>query len=162
MIRYKKLFFWLPVFIWTGSLFFFSSQTADESTRLSGEMIRTLLVFIRPEFLQMTAAQQAQWVASLQHLVRNAAHFGSYFVLAMLCMNALRQYPWRLARQAALTLLLCMGYALTDELHQLFVAGRAFEMVDLGLDLGGTLLGLAVMLVIAGEKQSHIKRQAPR
>ncbi|HPF19786.1 MAG TPA: VanZ family protein [Syntrophomonas sp.] len=162
MIRYKKLFFWLPVLIWTGSLFFFSSQTADESTRLSGEMIRTLLVFIRPEFLQMTAAQQAQWVASLQHLVRNAAHFGSYFVLAMLCMIALRQYPWRLARQAALTLLLCMGYALTDELHQLFVAGRAFEMVDLGLDLGGTLLGLAVMLVIAGEKQSHIKRQAPR
>ncbi len=161
-MRFRHFVFWLPVIIWSGSLFFLSSQTASESTRLSGEMIRMLLSFFQPEFLQMTALQQTQVVASLQHIIRNAAHFGSYFILALLCMIAVRQHQINLTWKAAITVVLCLGYALTDELHQLFVAGRAFELVDLCLDLGGTLLGLAVMLVIAGLNRSKVKRQVPR
>lgn len=139
---------WLLVIAWTGLLFFFSSQTARESTVLSGDMIRALLTILKPEFPTMTTLQQTQLVASLQHIVRNAAHFLSYFLLAILCMSALYQHNFKKGQQAAVLLLLCIGYALTDETHQLFVAGRAFELTDLALDLGGTLAGLFLVLIV--------------
>jgi len=144
----KMVILWLPVVIWTGMLFFFSSQTATQSTVLSGETIRALLTIFKPEFLTMTALQQTQLVAGLQHLVRNTAHFLSYFLLAILCMTALWQHRLQKGQQTALSLLLCMGYALLDETHQLFVAGRAFEYTDLGLDLSGTLTGLILVLLV--------------
>lgn len=156
---YKKFIFWLPVLIWTGMLFLLSSQTAAESTVLSGDTIRALLMILKPEYLDMSALQQSQLVAGMQHLVRNAAHVLSYFVLAILCMIALRQHHLKTGQQAALTLLLCIGYALTDEMHQLFVAGRAFEFTDLGLDLCGTLTGLAVALIVTVLKRQKAKRQ---
>ena len=146
--RFKIVIPWLLVIAWTGILFFFSSQTATESTVLSGDTIRALLTIFKPEFLTMTALQQTQLVASLQHIVRNTAHFLSYFLLAVLCMTALCYHNFKNRQQAAITLLLCMGYALTDETHQLFVAGRAFELTDLGLDLGGTLTGLFLVLLV--------------
>lgn len=145
---FKMVILWLPVVAWTGMLFFFSSQTATQSTVLSGETIRALLTVFKPEFLTMTALQQTQLVAGLQNVVRNTAHFLSYFLLAVLCMAALRQHRLQKGQQTILTLLICMGYALLDETHQLFVAGRAFEYTDLGLDLSGTLTGLILVLLV--------------
>ncbi|MBP1760781.1 MAG: hypothetical protein H6Q64_323 [Firmicutes bacterium] len=145
---YKKLIAWLLVIAWTGMLFFFSSQTAKESTVLSGETIRALLTILKPEYLHMTALQQTQLVSSLQHIVRNTAHYLSYFLLATLCTIALLQHNFKKGQQAALTLLICMGYALSDETHQLFVAGRAFELTDLCLDLCGTLTGVVLVLLV--------------
>jgi VanZ family protein len=160
---YKKIIAWLPVLIWTGMLFYFSSQTAPESTALSGKTIRALLAIFKPEFLTMTALQQTQLVAGLQHLVRNTAHFLSYFLLAILCMSALRQHHLQQGQQNAIALLICMGYALTDEIHQLFVAGRAFEFTDLGVDLSGTMTGLFLVLLVrrwwlrrgSGDEENH-------
>jgi len=145
---YKKLIAWLLVVTWTGILFFFSSQTATQSTVLSGDTIRALLTIFKPEFLTMSTLQQTQLVAGLQNVVRNTAHFLSYFLLAALCTIAILQHNFKKGQQAALTLLLCMGYALTDETHQLFVAGRAFELSDLALDLCGTLMGVILVLIV--------------
>ena len=69
-------------------------------------------------------------------------------MLAVLCMTALWQHRLQKGRRTALTLLICMGYALLDETHQLFVAGRAFEYTDLGLDLSGTLTGVVLVLMV--------------
>lgn len=156
---YKMLFFWSLVVVWTGMLFFFSSQTAAESTVLSGNTIRFLLEIFHPYYLEMTTSQQSQLIAELQHLVRNTAHVFGYFILAILCMLALRQHQLKNGQRMALTLLICIGYALTDEMHQLFVTGRAFEVTDLGLDLCGTLAGLAVMLIMMFFKRQKTKRQ---
>lgn len=39
-------------------------------------------------------------------------------------------------------LLFTMLYALSDEIHQIFVPGRTFQLEDLALDLLGALAGL--------------------
>ena len=42
-----------------------------------------------------------------------------------------------------------MAAALADEVLQIFTEGRAFEWLDLGLDVGGVLVGVvAVALVL--------------
>lgn len=38
-------------------------------------------------------------------------------------------------------------YALSDEIHQLYVPGRAFQLSDLALDISGAALGIAVYLL---------------
>ena len=44
--------------------------------------------------------------------------------------------------------LACLGFALTDELHQNFVPGRVVSLVDVGADGIGIGLGIAVGLWI--------------
>jgi VanZ family protein len=39
-------------------------------------------------------------------------------------------------------LLMTMAFALSDEIHQLFVPGRAFQVIDLIIDFLGILFGV--------------------
>lgn len=67
-------------------------------------------------------------------------HLTEYIVLGFLTVWAV--IPGRSSRAIAmLALAICMLYALSDEFHQIFVPGRAFQLVDLGLDLLGSSLG---------------------
>ena len=143
---FKKCLCWFLVILWTGIIFFLSSQTAPESNGLSGETIRALVTVFMPGYAGMSSLQQSVIVASLQHVVRNAAHVLVYVILSILCMSALLQHELKTKVRIFATLAICGGYALTDELHQLFVTGRAFELTDLGLDLTGTLIGLLLII----------------
>ena len=55
-------------------------------------------------------------------------------------------------------------YAATDEIHQIFVPGRACRVLDWGIDTGGAALGaFAVLLIItlsAKNKASKSKKQS--
>ena len=42
---------------------------------------------------------------------------------------------------AALAILITVGYAATDEVHQMFVPGRSAEVYDLLADVGGAIAG---------------------
>jgi VanZ family protein len=75
-------------------------------------------------------------------------HFATYALLAALVTRALAttsrdQAPAK--RLVFWSALLATGYGLTDEVHQLFVPGRMFELADLGADATGALLGAAWM-----------------
>ena len=50
-----------------------------------------------------------------------------------------RANPPALRRQAVLAAVFCTGYAVTDELHQLFVPGRTGLLADVGVDAIGFL-----------------------
>jgi VanZ family protein len=45
------------------------------------------------------------------------------------------------------SVVLCLGYAVSDELHQLFVPERAFQLQDLLVDGGGILVGILLQYV---------------
>jgi len=64
--------------------------------------------------------------------------------LALLTARAMFRY--REVRLASLVLVLGLTelYALSDEIHQLFVPGRTFQLMDLVLDLLGGVIGLII------------------
>ena len=69
-------------------------------------------------------------------VLRKLAHAGEYAVLAALLVRALgRELP---AAAAA------VAYAASDELHQHFVAGRRGRPLDVLIDAGGVVIGLAL------------------
>ena len=85
--------------------------------------------------------------AALHLAVRKSAHIAAYGIFAMLVYRALlpeTKFRWH-APTALRTFGLAVLYAATDELHQLFVAGRGASFTDLGFDALGALLGLGLM-----------------
>lgn len=76
------------------------------------------------------------------------SHIVQFGILAVLLVRALA-WPGALSpKQVWLSILLSALYGLTDEIHQLFVPGRAFQWVDVLVDGLGILLGLSLYVFI--------------
>jgi VanZ family protein len=76
--------------------------------------------------------------------IRHVAHMLTYGLLAALLLYGLSwKYSgtWN-ARLAGLAVALATLYGATDELHQTFVPGRTGNLVDIGWDLLGAVLGV--------------------
>ena len=76
-------------------------------------------------------------------LLRKAAHFTEYALLAALWWRALRS---RVTESTALlaALAIAVGYAITDEIHQTFVDGRTGSPVDVLIDTAGAATGVVL------------------
>jgi VanZ family protein len=74
------------------------------------------------------------------------AHGLEFFALGTLMVRALNGGMARApaARTYAVAVLLCLAWALLDEYHQSFVAGRDSSWVDVGSDLLGATIAAAV------------------
>ena len=70
-------------------------------------------------------------------------HFIEYFALGGLLANALH-YHVPLRSAVVLAILLATVYGLTDEIHQLFVPDRMFDLVDLLVDCIGAACASAL------------------
>lgn len=71
------------------------------------------------------------------------AHFAEYALLGILVFMALDRRALR--RAVYLAVLTASAYAVTDELHQLFVPGRVADPADWGVDTLGALTGVLLL-----------------
>jgi VanZ family protein len=113
------------------TIFFLSHQNSTESTETSGFVTRLMsLVFGNvPE-----------------SIVRTFGHFSEFCALGFLMMNCFFAFKEKL--QPVHSILLSWGYAWTDEIHQIFVDGRAFQISDLLVDLTGIITGSVLIATI--------------
>jgi VanZ family protein len=70
-------------------------------------------------------------------VLRKLAHLVEYAILGALLMRALAREPLALAVGSA--------YAVTDEIHQVFVAGRSGTPLDWLIDTVGVFAGVALL-----------------
>jgi VanZ family protein len=93
--------------------------------------------------------------------VRKLAHSAEYGVLALLAFHAvLVTLETLLARVLAISLLLVFAVAATDELRQAFSDARTGALGDLGLDLGGALVALAIVALLRW-RRGRLGAEAP-
>lgn len=137
-IRNSKLFYWLPPVIWLAAIFYFSSDTfSGENT---GSLFYNIFHFLIPS---LTPEQ----FRPFHHIIRKAAHFTEYGILALLLFRAFRgsspsHWSWRWAVYAWLIVAV---YALSDELHQSFTRHRTASIYDSLIDTSGGTAALALM-----------------
>lgn len=83
----------------------------------------------------------------IHFLVRKAGHLSEYAIFAMLAARAFRTSSHDLLRRQWfwVSLLLAIGYALTDEFHQSFVASRTASIYDSSIDSMGALIALTII-----------------
>ncbi|MCJ7579117.1 MAG: VanZ family protein [Candidatus Aminicenantes bacterium] len=85
--------------------------------------------------------------------LRSLAHLFVYFVLGFLASGAIKlNFNWK--HKLLITLLFCIFYALTDELHQYFETERRFGFTDIATDSVGASVGILFYKIT---KSLHIK-----
>jgi VanZ family protein len=128
-VNKRSVAVWLPAFAWGGLIFALSAQ-AD-------------LTFSPDE--------------GLDFVIRKIGHMAVFGILALLVWWALAETtpvrrPWAWA--LALTIL----YAITDELHQAFVAGRHASILDVAIDAAGACVAIAIVSIVGG----RLRRNVPK
>ncbi len=130
--------YWLPPLLWMAAMFGFSTDTfAADNT---GSRLVWLLHLLFPAISDSQAEQ-------VHFLMRKAAHFIEYALLALLWFRAFRagspiKWHWRWAWQA---FAFSAVWALLDEWHQSFTASRTGSLYDSLLDMSG---GLSALLAV--------------
>ncbi|NMC27768.1 MAG: VanZ family protein [Syntrophomonadaceae bacterium] len=143
-----KIVRWVFVIIWMTLIFCLSAQPADESDALSGQTIRMVAKLVMPGFADLPQIQQENIVSSWQHTARKTAHGLAYFVLGSLCMAAMLQHELQMMPSAIIALGISIAYAVSDEVHQLFVVGRSSQLSDMGIDACGALMGILLVFIL--------------
>ncbi len=101
-----------------------------------------------PQFEELSKAQQAKIVKAWQHTARKTAHALMYLVLGLLCMTALLQHSLDMKVRIAIALCISAAYAVTDEIHQLFIPGRSSQFSDVCIDTCGALIGILLVVSV--------------
>jgi len=115
-VRVQVLWYWVPVALYAGTIFYLSSQSHPEEQL--------------PSFL-------------IEDVSDKVLHAVEYGILALLCYRAFR---WAtgpaVARQAVvLAIVTASVYGITDEVHQLFVPFRESSWQDWLADTIGATIG---------------------
>lgn len=105
--------FWIPVFVWAGVIFAFST-------------------------LEVKPAAQIYWQ---DFIVKKTAHLVEYSILFTLLYRAFTNTTKFSKKQAALiSFFIIVAYGISDEYHQSFTPGREPKLRDVGFDAAGGLL----------------------
>ena len=113
-------------------------STGNFSAEHTGSVLRPVLEWLLP---WATSGQ----IAGLHALVRKTAHMTEYAVLGVLWVLALtRERRWSVGRAAWVALLIAIGWACVDELHQATEPSRTASVVDVGFDTAGALVATSV------------------
>lgn len=156
----KRTIFLILIIINCITIFYFSNQVADVSSTSSGRIVNfiaNLLPFIKnmPE-----AEKEVICSEVLQPIVRKTAHFSIYALLGFWIINFALTYRGSDYKKVLWSWIFGTVYAITDEIHQLFIPGRSGEIRDVCIDLLGVLTGILVVVIIMYlYKRINIKRQ---
>ena len=156
----KRTIFLILIIINCITIFYFSNQVADVSSTSSGRIVNfiaNLLPFIKnmPE-----AEKEVICSEVLQPIVRKTAHFSIYALLGFWIINFALTYRGSDYKKVLWSWIFGTVYAITDEIHQLFIPGRSGEIRDVCIDSLGVLTGILVVVIIMYlYKRINIKRQ---
>ena len=150
---------WCAAVLWMGMIFMFSAQGANESSETSRMTIEKLFEIMGITNTEEIFADEERYLM-IDFIVRKSAHFCIFGVLGVLLASAVSRYadPGRF-RCLLTAFLIGVLYALTDELHQYFVPGRACQLRDVCIDSVGVLCGCtAVYLVMKLMLRKKVKK----
>ena len=136
--KLTTIFCWIAVAACMGVIFYFSAQTGDASQGTSDD----LAFFLNIPFGSF--------------IVRKGAHFLEFAGLAVLIFNALHSTCGK--SRPCLSFIITAAYAVTDEIHQLFVPERACRFFDWLVDCSGAVAALIFVSLIIFLSRKYERR----
>jgi VanZ family protein len=124
---------WILVVACMGMIFYMSAQPAVVSQETSDTLLSKIMDILGIELSS--------------RFIRKLAHATEFCILSILLANAIKasfnaKYTW------ILSFVITSLYGISDELHQLFVEGRACQFKDMLIDSLGALAGVIIWLII--------------
>lgn len=125
-------------------IFLFSAQNADNSREMSDGFLASLIGSVLERILPPLSQQ------GMDADIRKYAHMAEYFSLGVSTFLFFSEHGfWRSRCRAGLySLFVCFVYACSDEIHQLFVPGRAGMFRDVLVDGAGFSAGILISVLL--------------
>lgn len=143
----KKIIKYTLLIIWMIIIFLFSNQPAKESGKLSNSFLeKTITIFYK----DINTEKKEQLIKKYGLITRKLAHFTIYLVLGVLMLSTISEY--NIKTKILVSITLCFLYALSDEIHQLFIIGRSGEFKDVLIDTAGSFIGINIYNIINKKK----------
>ena len=139
----KKIILAILVVLWMAFIFNMSSEDGNQSSSTSGQTIENVLSVV-PEFEKQPEEVKKDVISNLQFVVRKSAHFIGYMILGILVFIFIYQFE-DINKKFIISWIICIIYAASDEIHQLFVPGRSGQVRDVLIDSAGSFLGIFLM-----------------
>ena len=136
-----KWFKIILLILWMGLIFSFSSQTGTSSSSLSTKVLTRIAITIDKD---MTDEEIDEFVDKYSFIIRKVAHLTIYFILGILAYINLKEYMRVTPALVIYSIIFCLVYASTDEIHQLLVNGRSGNIYDVILDTCGSTLAILI------------------
>lgn len=130
--KIKRAVCWSLVAVCMGIIFYFSSRTATESSAQSDGVLNIIYMLFGENGVTT-------------FIVRKCAHFLEFAGLSFLFSIAFYQQFG--AVKFILPVICTSLYAVTDEVHQIFVEGRACKFFDWVVDTAGGLFGFLLFFI---------------
>lgn len=129
----------IPVIIWALTIFIMSSFNAEESANQSNFIVNIIASIFNINNISL-----------LSLIIRKLAHFTEYLILGVLVINMFTKNNVR--KSYILSILLCIIYATSDEIHQIFTPGRACQIKDILIDSIGSITGIYLFKLLKKRK----------
>ena len=122
-------------------IYSFSAQNAEISGGVSSGLTEKLVAPFTP-IPPFTLEERMEIVYFVSGIIRKLAHFFSYAALSVSTVSFIDCYQRGRKTTVSISLLICLLYAISDEVHQLFVGGRSGQVSDVLLDFCGAIVGV--------------------
>ncbi len=143
----KKVCFILTI-CWMIVIFSFSAREASLSSQDSASVGVLLGRIFVPGFEEWDQKVQMAFADQVDHPVRKTAHVTEYAVLGIFITGSFFDRKKKRWNAICVPWLAGTVYAVTDELHQMFVPGRSCELTDMMIDSCGVLAGVLAGLLL--------------
>lgn len=126
-MKIKKIISILSVVLWMTLIYIMSSYNGNDSSNQSGFIVNFIANIFNINDLN-----------SLSFIIRKLAHFSEYLILGLLINNLFKNNNISIF----IPISICILYSFSDEIHQIFVSGREFKLLDICIDSFGSIAGI--------------------
>lgn len=152
-MKNKKIIIYILLISWMGLIFFFSHQSAIDSDKVSSGVIDKIIHTIEIISNHKLTDNELELISNyLVFPIRKLAHFTLYFILGILFYNLIKSYIKNNKKRIIVSLLFCLLYACSDEIHQIFIPGRSGEIRDVFIDSIGSFMGIILIYIFLKRK----------
>lgn len=154
----KKVVISILFIVWLLVIFLFSNQNGVSSKQLSRQVLDKIISISSYVTHQPISPEKKEQIIKKYHpIIRKIAHFTIYFILGILiylvvCFDR-ENKKWLLW----LSIVFCILYACSDEIHQILSVGRTFKIKDIIIDTIGSLSGIFLIKNIKNRRCKHEK-----
>ena len=148
MVRllFKQSLSWFAVLLCMVVIYLLSAQPASLSNGNSKVIVTRMVdTTVNITKAEIAEPEKVKLIDRINAIAREYMHGVVFLALGLLTQNASTQSGAKGRKAIVISLAICLLYGITDEIHQLFVPGRAFQISDLVMDAIGSIIGIVSM-----------------
>ena len=146
-MKLKRVIYTILLIIWMLVIFLFSNQTASKSQsasdKVASDIVDVVEVVTKNDIKE---SKKESIIENTRFIVRKTAHFTLYFILGIIVYLLLTSYNVKMP--ILYSILFCLLYACSDEIHQLFSSGRTAKVMDVCIDTFGSSVAIIIFSTI--------------